>query len=102
MVSSRRTERLKLIEIFYPHHDAPIKRTSEIESFGRSDCDLICGQDSELLLCNFSIEEAQDYFGREQVRVVIKCPSCSRYNLLAAALEKLENGGFVILPRREE
>jgi hypothetical protein len=98
---SRETQRLELVDKFYPTFDALIHPTAAIEHEGRSDCDLLCGNDGQLLLRNYSIQEAQHHFGREHARVLTKCPLCGSYNLLAAALEKLQDGSFVTLPRRE-
>ncbi len=95
----RRSERMKLIEDFYPSLDSPIRPDTEIESMGSSDCDLCCGQDGTVLLRNFTVEEAQDLFGRPLSRTVIKCPTCNLYNLVAAAVEKGEDGRIVTLPR---
>lgn len=100
-MAHRKSERLELIAVFHPDHDALIRQTSENEKFGRSDCDLYCGQDGKLVLRNFSKEEAQHYFRMERVRVVIQCPTCGSYNLLAAAVEKCKDGSVVTLPGRE-
>lgn len=102
-MTARKSERLELVDNYYPDHDALIRRTAEIESYGegKREYELLCGQDGELLVRNFSVEEAQHHFGREGVRALMQCPSCGSYNLLAAALEKLDDGSFVALPRRE-
>jgi len=44
--------------------------------------------DGELLLRNFSVEEAKDYFRMNSKRTVIKCFKCGCYNLLAPAKQK--------------
>ena len=98
----RKSERLTVIDAFYAEHDAVIQaRDAGTEKEGLSDCDLHCGQDGELLLRNFSIEEAQNCFRMYDARVVIKCPTCGGYNLLAAAVEKQADGSTITLPGRE-
>lgn len=101
-MTDRRAERLQVIGDYHPLHDAVVTaRNAEVESTGRSDCDLRCGEDDELLLRNFTVEQAQDHFRMENMRVVIKCPSCSGYNLLAAAVQKLSDGSVITYPQRE-
>ncbi len=100
-MTDRRTENLEIIEKFYAQHDSPIKPNTEIENFGTSSCDLCCGRDGTTLLRNFTVQEAQDFFGREKFRTVTKCPTCGSYNLIAAAIEKGNDGSVVILPKRE-
>jgi hypothetical protein len=86
--------------MFFPDADAVIPpKSEEAELVGASDCDLRCGEEGELLLRNFTIQEAQHYFGMKGKRVVIKCPTCGRYNLLAPAVEERPDGSFVTLPR---
>lgn len=97
-----KSEKLTVVDIFYADHDAIIRpRCPEVEMEGTSGCDLCCGQDGTLLLRNFSVEEAQEHFRMENARVVIKCPTCGSYNLLAAAVEKLPDGWAVTLPSGE-
>ncbi|GEM_PF-4359772 len=101
-MTNRNHECLSLVDTFYPDHDAVITaQNSEVESFGTSDSDLRCGEDGELLLRNYTVKQAQDHFRLENTRVVIKCPSCGRYNLLAAAVEKMSDGSVVTYPRGE-
>lgn len=101
-MTNRRAERLQVIDDFRPVHDAAVTaQNPEVESAGKSDCDLRCGEDGELLLRNFTVEQAQDHFRMENMRVVIKCPSCSRYNLLAAAVEKMSDGSIITYPSGE-
>lgn len=98
---SRRTcEKLQVVD-YAKGIDKLVRPTPEIESFGRSDSDLCCGQDGTLLLRSFSVEEAQNFFGVIGTRVVAQCQSCGSYNLLAATLEKGDDGVVVTLPRRE-
>ncbi|WP_207789939.1 hypothetical protein [Allosphingosinicella vermicomposti] len=101
-MSRRESERLSVIDVFYPDHDTVIPpRHADSEGVGYSACDLRCGQDGELLLRNFSIQEAQHFFRMENKRVVIKCPECGGYNLLAAAVEKKSDGSIGTLPGGE-
>jgi len=101
-MTKRKSERLPLVEAFYPDHDALIRRPVDIEGFGGSHCDLRCGEDNEIVLRNFTIEEAQNYFRREKARVIIQCPSCGSYNLLAAMVEKREDGSIITFPGGEK
>jgi hypothetical protein len=101
-MASRKSEKLPIVDVFYPEYDAVIQpHHPDVEREGKSACDLLCGQDGELLLRNFSIEEAQNHFRMENKRVVIECPTCGRYNLLAAAVEKRPDGSVVTLPSGE-
>jgi hypothetical protein len=99
---SRKSEKLEVISLFFPEEDGVIPaRYVEVEELGISDCDLRCGQDGKLLLRNFSVKEAQNHFRMENRRVVIKCPACGSYNLLASAVEKGPDGNWVDLPSGE-
>lgn len=89
---------LPVIDRYWPEHDAFLSPTSLTEVPGYSDTDLCCGQDGVVLLRNFSVQEAQNLFGRENVRTLLKCPTCNSYNFLAAAMQKLEDGSFVVVP----
>jgi hypothetical protein len=100
-MTRRESQQLPIVRDFRPAHDAVIRPGIEYDRLGRSDCDLNCGQDDEILLRNFSIEEAQRYFGRENVRVVAKCPSCGSYNLVAGAVQKGDDRGFITFPDRQ-
>lgn len=98
----RESENLTIVETYRPEYDSLIQACDpEQEARGMSGSDLRCGQDGKLLLRNFSVEEAQNCFRMEGRRAVIKCPACGSYNLLAAAVEKNSEGGWVDLPNRE-
>jgi hypothetical protein len=102
MITPRSSERLEIVDAFYPDYDAVTRPLNpEAEAAGTSNCDLRCGKDGELLLRNFTVEEAQNQFRMENKRVVIKCPACGSYNLLAAAVEKSPQGEIVTLPHRK-
>lgn len=98
----RKSEKLAIVSAFYPDDDAVIQpRDAGVEMEGISSSDLHCGRDGELLLRNFSVKEAQNQFRMENKRVVIKCPTCGSYNLLAAAVEKQSDGSIVTFPSGE-
>lgn len=99
-MSRRMCEKLQVVD-YAKGIDKLVRPTPEIEAFGRSDSDLCCGQDGALLMRNFSVEQAQNFFGTIGTRVVAQCPSCGSHNLLAATVEKDDDGVAVTLPRRE-
>ncbi len=86
----RRTrERLEVIE-YRPGEDRLVYRNNDNEAEGRSHGDLLCGNCGEVVLSNWSKEEAQTHFVMHDQRVVIQCLACKAYNLLAAPSEKVE------------
>ena len=94
--------RLPIVEDFEPEKDRVLSaRYPTAEAEGQSKHELLCGEDAEVLLRNFNVQQAQNYFRMEKARVVIQCPACDRYNLLAAAVEKSIDGSIVTLPWRE-
>ena len=100
-MAERGLERALLVANYHEGHDVLVEASTKYDIYGVSDCDLRCGQDSVIILRNFSIQEAQHFFGREGKRVLTRCPTCHSYNLLAAALQKLKDGSFITLPGGE-
>jgi hypothetical protein len=98
----RKQQKLQIITKYYEEYDVKRKPSSQLDSLGKADdTDLVCGKDSTILVRNFSIEQAQHYFRQKNVRVLIQCPTCDSYNLLAAAFEIGDDGTVITLPGGE-